>query len=233
MSPSFTPAAALALALFAGPRSAAAQADTTTVPRPLVTALLTSGYGGNSDARVVVGSPPPGWPSSLIPPPPAIAVGGMVSGPDLIAVFQDTTKRFLLDYLNQVELLGWTPPPTRPLFADGFQSGGFSGAGFRDGSYCRDQSRIRAVAAPGAMGGTFIHVTYARTDGSCTYRPPEPRSSWLVLPALPPPQGARMIGGGGVGRGSEETNTRVRLQDSTRNAPAMLAHFAGLLVASG
>ena len=209
-----------------------AQTEAAQLPAPLVAALLAGNRlgmplgGPNAAARYYVAAPPPGWPAALIPRS-ASPVGGMTSGPQLIAVFADTTRRFLASYLKQLEDSGWVQPVIES--GNGFQS---SSAG-RYAFYCRDSARVSAIAVPGAATGAFIHVTYQRSDPSaCTRRVVRPQLSELVLPTLAPPPGATVPRAGSQGDASQ-IGASAHLVNTTLAPAEVVQHYVTQLIAAG
>ena len=215
----------LLLLLSAAPVTA--QSDSTLMPIPLVTALMAgSQYGSPRVTRYVVARTPVGWPAALVPPSASV-VGGMTTGSQLIAIFADTTKRFLANYLKALADSGWK----QPIVDNG---GGFqSSPGGRSSWYCRDSSRVSAMAVPGATTGAFIYVAYQRVDlPACMNQFRVPRStSQLELPTLTPPSGIGSMGASSSGRG-DEVSARTRLAPDLSTA-VVLAHYAAQLKAAG
>jgi hypothetical protein len=205
-----------------------AQTEAAQLPVPLVTALMAGNrYSSSATGRYFVGALPPGWPADLVPPPPASVVGGMTSGTQLIAVFSDTTRRFLARYLKRLADAGWTEPTMER--GTGFQSNGGGSYGF----FCRDSARIAAIAAPGATSGAFVHVTYQRVDvSSCVKRYTPMRVSALDLPTLTPPPDVWPTTSGGGG-GESEQSSHTHLVGAGLTPTAIAAHYAALLVAAG
>jgi hypothetical protein len=210
---------------------AAAQSDPPLLPTPLVSALMAGQqYGAPRDGQYFVGTTPTGFPAVLVPRSATVA-GGMSSGVLMVAVFADTARRFLADYIESLSDSGWTQPAIEP--GAGFQSWG----GGRSSYFCRDSSRVSAIAVPGALVGAFIHVTYQRADpASCLNRNRfgiSPRAASLLdLPLLLPPKGMQSTGAGSSS-GNSDMSTHVRLIGDTLSTSAVLAHYARLLVAAG
>jgi len=223
--------------MHAAPR-AVAQTSATQLPAPLVAALMAGARDGTpSEALYYVGALPPGWPAALTATGSASVVGGMSASGQLVAIFADTTSRFLAAYLTQVERAGWNEPPS-PEFG-GFRpasmpSGGFQSSGYRIALLCRDSAGVVASPVPGATSGAFVHVMYRRVDPGCQpSRFPAVRNSMLELPALRAPQSARGAGGGGTSGGGSSVSTETRFTDPTLSAPQVVAHYSRQLVAAG
>lgn len=223
--------------MHAAPR-AVAQTSATQLPAPLVAALMAGARDGTpSEALYYVGALPPGWPAALTATGSASVVGGMSASGQLVAIFADTTSRFLAAYLTQVERAGWNEPPS-PEFG-GFRpasmpSGGFQSSGHQGGQLCRDSAGVAARPVPGAERGAFVHVMYRRTDPGCqrTHFPPVHDAS-LELPALRAPQSARGAAGGGSSSGGSSINAATRFTDTSLSASQVVAHYSAQLVAAG
>jgi hypothetical protein len=225
----------LVVAVLANARVAAAQGEPTVIPVPLATALLSGAQSmGISGGQFHVGTLPPAWRAELVAPPPAVVVGGLAAGSHLVAVFNDTTKRFLAGYLEFLQTKGFKPPP-RPPQMGGFGSGIFQPT-FTSGYLCRDSSRVAAVSAPGATRGGFILVDFQRMSGQCMpgqHHTERVQASFgLVLPVLTPPPGLE-IEGTGNGGGSNSVESSATIRDSVTSVATIAAHYANLLVAAG
>jgi hypothetical protein len=220
--------AVVGLLLLSPATPVAAQSDSTLMPIPLVTALMAgSQYGSPRVARYVVATTPVGWPAGLVPASAAL-VGGMTTGSQLIAIFADTTKRFLATYLKSLADSGWK----QPIVDNG---GGFqSSAGGRSNWYCRDSSRVSAMAVPGATTGAFISVAYQRVDAAACMNQFQMRrrpTSQLELPTLTPPSGTGSMGAHSSG-GDDEISAQTRLVPDLSTA-LVLAHYATQLKVAG
>jgi hypothetical protein len=222
-------AAMLGLAFFGPNGRLAAQAEATQLPASLVTALLVGNRAGTAGSgHYYVGVLPPGFPASLSPAAPAVVVGGTTSGPQLVVVFADTTRRFLASYLKGLEDSGWVQPVMEST--GGFQSGGDGRYSF----YCHEGSRVSAMAVPGAPFGAYVQVTYQKIDiNSCVNRRTmATRVSELVLPSLLPPTGTE-TSSSRSGGGSNEQSAQTHMTATSLPPAAIAAHYAAQLIAAG
>ena len=217
---------------------ACAQAPAAQLPAPLVGALMAGVRGETpSQGAYYVGALPPGWPTALTAAGSATVVGGMSASGQLVAIFADTTRRFLAAYIAQLESAGWKEP--EPPDFGGFRqaspaSRGFQSSGYQGGQLCRDSAGVAARPVPGAERGAFVHVMYRRIDPGCqrTHFPPVHDAS-LELPALRAPQSARGAAGGGSSSGGSSINAATRFTDTTLSASQVVAHYSAQLVAAG
>lgn len=205
------------------PLSAFAQAaPATAVPAPLVTALLVR---WTENPTYYVDAIPAGWPASLTPPPAARAVGGMRSGHEIMAVFDDTMPSALAAFDSAFEAAGFSHPPTQPM-------PGFQGMQVRSG-WCRDSSFVNATPVSRASGRPYVVVRYISASSTCKVTPLPPRATGaLQVPLLQPPPGAKTPGGG-FGGGSDEVNAYARLTAPSLTAGQVLEHYSKQLVSAG
>lgn len=214
-------------------RVSVAQGDPTQIPVPLATALIDGTRSmGLSGGRFYVGNLSPAWRAELTPRAPAVIVGGLAGGSHVIAVFNDTTHRFLAGYLEYLQTQGFTMPP-REATMGGFATQVFQPV-YNSGYLCRDSTRVAASAVPGATRGAFILVDYQRTSDQCIPRriTPMQASVRLELPALTPPPGLEMTQSGSSGGGTAFESTAT-IRDTVTTPSALAAHYAGLLVRAG
>lgn len=230
--------AILVIASICAERPVCAQASAAQLPAPLVGALMAGARGEPpSEAAYYVGALPPGWPTALTAAGSATVVGGMSASGQLVAIFADTTRRFLAGYIAQLESAGWKEP--EPPDFGGFRqaspaSRGFQSSGYQGGQLCRDSAGVAARAVPGAERGAFVHVMYRRIEAGCqrTVFPPI-NSGMLELPALRAPQSARGATGGGSSGSSASITAATRFTDTTLTASQVVAHYSAQLVAAG
>jgi len=204
-----------------------AQGTPESIPVPLVTALASGGQSLSEHATYSVGELPAGWPAELSLPGRAV-VGGVADGRLLIAVFADSGRRPLAEFLTRLQRAGFSHPPER------------AGSGFMNGGgpydwFCRDSAVVAADMAPSPRGRLYMRVTYRSLGraGCETAVPTPPRStSTLTLPELPPPSGLNDYGAGG-GASEREVSSYGLLGGTSVSPAAMLVHYARLLTAAG
>lgn len=136
--------------------------------------------------------------------------------------------------------LGWSKPDS--MFP-GMGGGGFTNTAFPDfGAYlCKGDNEpwlhIRAVEAPGEPTSVYVSVSTNTEQSPCSWgqrREVERMRAFMmpdILPALPPPEGARQFGHGGSGGGDEyQSSAELRTDLSIE---AIGAHYSAQLEAAG
>lgn len=216
------------LVLMANGSRLGAQSETATIPVPLATALIAGGSPARAmrSPRYVVATLPPGWPADLVLPTPATVMGGMTSGSTLVAVFADSTRRLLVEYVGLLEGAGYRRPASP-------STSGFQPALDAYSYYCRDSAMVNVRTIPGPQR-SVLHVVY-RPESALSCLAPEqtpPPADALVLPSLTPPPGTSSRGSG-HGGGSDERTATTRLLGTSLDPAAVAAHYAAQLTAAG
>jgi len=148
-----TPLVPILLLVAASACSANRAVVTTSIPAPLVTALINDrGAATRPSPDFAVGSLPKGYPSVLVPSGPVTIVGGMTNGDEIVAVFADSTRRLAAVLEQLFGQAGFTRPPPTP------------GSGFmaRSGPYsyfCKDSATVAAEPLTGA-NRNLVRVNY-------------------------------------------------------------------------
>jgi hypothetical protein len=207
-----------------------AQTGPSSLPADLVTALFAGGQAVGRGATFSVGELPAGWPAALNPPGSS-PLGGMAYGRTLVALFADTARRPLANYLAFLGEAGYSQPA--PQGGSGFMSS--------RGPYawhCRDSTNVVATMVPAPANTRWLRVSY--TTGiatACVTREPAhpapPRAqSTLALPELPPPAGLS-AGRAGSGASENEVSSYTVLSGTSVSPAALLEHYTALLTAAG
>jgi len=200
---------------------------TMSLPAPLVTALISDrGTATRPAPAYVVSSLPPRYPLALVPSKPAIIVGGMTNGDEIVAVFADSTRRLAAVLEELFVSRGFTRPAPTP--GSGFMRGGGPYTFF-----CLDSATIAAEPLTGA-NRSLVRVTYRVVRGQRMCPTADP--SWsdnaqLHIPELTPPAGVRVgISRGGNGEGASSS---TELSGTDLVPASILAHYAAQLSAAG
>ena len=158
---------------------------TTSLPAPLVTALLNDRGTVRPSPEYAVRSLPQRFPSPLVPSGPVTVVGGMTNGDEIVAVFSDSTRRLAAVFEQLFNQAGFVRPAPSP------------GSGFSPGLgpytyFCRDSATVTAEPLTGA-NRNLVRVTYRVQRGPRTcptvQRGPAAGANELHLPELTPPPG--------------------------------------------
>lgn len=216
-----TTAAVLAL-------STAASLAAQSTPAPLPAALISALYGDRQYGytNYSVGEVPPGYPKALVPPAPARIIGGMANGPEVVAIFDDSTRRLPAFMEELFAQQGYVRP--KPAPGSGFWPG--FGESF---SFCNDSASVSAAPLSGP-NRTYARVTFRRGRDLCRlYVQPQQHSETdLTFPELKAPVGVTASGGtGGGADGAKTSNARITGPDL--HAAAIVAHYAAQLTAAG
>jgi hypothetical protein len=206
-----------------------AQSEPATIPAGLATALIAGGSTAPATptTHYMVGVLPPGWPPDLVIPSPALVVGGMMSGSTLVAVFGDSARRLLREYVGWLNRAGYQrpAPPSIPGFQPSLES---------PLHYCRGLAMVRPTSVPGPLRST-MHVVYQPESPSLCAIHPQPESSApevLALPRLAPPPYLRGVRSGSNSN-SDEVYASTRLIGTTSAPAAVAEHYAAQLIAVG
>lgn len=206
----------------------------------LLASTWSYGYGG-------------GWPDLLpgqmpsdlpveVPLPDGARLVGSVRWTETAEVIFDTgmsRDEVIRFYEGHYLPQGWAKPES--MFP-GFGGGGFTNTAFPDfGAYfCKGDNdpwlHIRAVEAPGHPTSVYVSVSTNTEQSPCS-RSQRRHLDMMrafredVLPALPPPEGARQFGGGGSG-GMDEYQSRADLRTDL-DVEAVGVHYSRQLEAAG
>ncbi len=201
---------------------------TTSLPAPLVTALLNDRGTVRPSPEYAVRSLPLRFPSALVPSGPVTVVGGMTNGDEIVAVFSDSTRRLAAVFEQLFNQAGFVRPAPSP------------GSGFSPGLgpytyFCRDSATVTAEPLTGA-NRNLVRVTYRVQRGPRTcptvQRGPAAGANELHLPELTPPPGVLAGSSRGSGGGDAQSSS-AELTGTAMVPSAILAHYAAQLSAAG
>ena len=172
------------------PASVAHAQAASTLPAPLVAALL-AGHDHAVPDSFYVGGLPPGWPASLTPPGASV-IGGTFRRGALVAVFADTAPDALDRYRALLAKAGWTRP-SAPA-----ESGSHS-AQRPITFFCHDSARIEPLLVSNRQRATNLYVSlHPSTKGTCGATLSKPGARTLerqgeMLPQAAPPTATAIL----------------------------------------
>ena len=224
----------------------AQRADTSAVPRELVTAFMALNDPTGGNAQIVVGRLPEDRVAAMIPSGGRV-LGGVTTGGQrggrsttfiTMAVAPDSAMALVA---SQLERAGLKPAPAFESMRSG-SGGGFSVTTIGYGpagnmlNYCSDTASVFASAAE-REGGSFVRLMVSRSlrntmcDPAMRDRMRPPRFEELEMPTLRPPAG--MTGGSaGTSSSGDSRETSVRLRGGQSPAE-LLDYFAPQLQEQG
>jgi hypothetical protein len=233
-----------AVAAIALPAVAAAQspaADSLTIPRELLGALLD--LSGARTPEILVGRLPDGFPAALADSSRAVMGGVSYGGAAATGVLTtaaapDAATRAVVERMQRD---GWTQPSASREF------GGFvTSAGMRPTPLCRDSVALFVSAHARPVGGSLVQVMRTSARNAMCVRDPGMRRFEPIdfpIPALTPPPGVRTVGGGNSQSSSSggltsddervEERTVSTLLATALSPDSVVAHYAAQLAAAG
>ena len=227
--------------------AAAAQSDTSAVPRELATALVSTADYSSSRARIVVGAFPTPEMARMIPRGGRV-LGGLVHEDRRgnanrftgIVIFAESPDSVAMLFEDRMIRAGWEAPP---MSGFGSQMGGFVAAGTGAGvgrerplMFCSDSGFTSAQITEYASGSLLrLTLSTSTRNTFCDRDRSAPQSRMMMerieMPTLRPPSGSS---GNGRGTGSSMERADATAQYlSPRNVQEMLAYFGPQLSEQG